>query len=241
MNSLPVNWDETLRQCNFFSARREIAEFIQIGNREAKNRGGYYAYKREFVEGWESFAKNPCYETAKQFIERAPEYADVIFHYFSECCPGGLFYRTGIRSAENFPLGDYRLNMELQEIKGLKELTMEEYDVFKRESLQDSIYHADPTEFVGRSWNIMVGAIEGSLYEIGANLETSSQEKTEEIVRSVFKYCEQFLGTPSKEKPGLFIWDTNTGSIVFQFAIIEDTFAANLFVANRPRSRYGNS
>ena len=51
--------------------------------------------------------------------------------------------------AAEFILGDYRLDMRLQDIKGLRELTKQEYAIFGRDSLQEVVYHANPTEF---SW-----------------------------------------------------------------------------------------
>ena len=89
MNSIPFNWKETLNRCNFYLARREIGEYFQMTNREAHAKGGEYVYKKEFVDGWEKFADNPSYETAKQFLEQAPEYAPMVFNYFAGCYPGG--------------------------------------------------------------------------------------------------------------------------------------------------------
>ena len=144
-------------------------------------------------------------------------------------------------TASNFSLGDYRLDMSLQEIRGLCELTKEEYAVFGRESMQDVIYYAKSTEFVGRRWEIMVGTIEGKLYELGATLKISAEEFTVDLPRDIFRHCELLLGTPTEEKQGRFIWDTSSGNVIFQYAIIEDTFEADLFVGNSGKRRYGNS
>lgn len=240
MNALPSNWKEVLSRCNFSQARREIAEFFKITKHEAQAKGGEYVYKDEFVDKWDKFAENPCYETAVEFL-KMPDYAPFVFNYFLECCPGGLFYRTGTVTAKEFQLGDYRLDMRLQDIAGLKELTKEEYAVFGRDSLQDVICHANPTEFVGRRWKIMVGTIEGKLYELGAILEMKAEEFKPDIVEYVFKRCELLLGTPTYETQGRFVWDTNSGRVIFQYAFIADAFEADLFVSNKATHRYGNS
>ena len=241
MDTLPTNWKEVISRCNFFLAQREIAEFFRMMNKEAKERGGDYIYKNEFVNGWKRFSDSPCYETAVQFLEQSHEYASFIFGYFEGCCRGGKCYRTGFMTAIRFRLGSYHLGMPLKEIDGLRELSKEEYNIFGRDSLQESIYHANPTEFVGRHWDITVGATEGHLYQIAANLEIDAQDKSRELTDNVFKHCEFQLGTPSEEKPGLFVWDTNDGSVIFQFAIIVDTFAASLLISNKGQNRYGNS
>jgi hypothetical protein len=240
MNALPSNWKEVLSRCNFSQARREIAEFFKITKLEAQAKGGEYVYKNEFVEKWGKFAENPCYETAVEFL-KLPEYAPFVFNYFVECCPGGSFHRTGIVTAKEFLLGEYRLDMCLQDIIGLKELTKEEYAVFGRDSLQDVVYHANPTEFVRHRWKIMVGAIEGKLYELGAILEMKAEEFKPDMVENVFKRCELLLGTPTYETQGRFMWDTSSGRVIFQYAFIADMFEADLFVSNRATDLYGNS
>ena len=212
-----------------------------MGNQEARAKGGEYVYRNDFVDGWERFSQNPCYETAKRFLEQAPEYAPMVFSHFAGCCPGGIFHRTGMVTAGNFSLGEYRLDMSLQEIKGLRELTKDEYAVFGRESMQDVIFHANPTEFVGRHWKMMVGTMEGKIYELGAILEVRAAEFTTDLPRDVFKHCELLLGTPTAEQQGHFIWDTANGSVIFQYAVIEDIFEADMFVSNRPGHRYGSS
>jgi hypothetical protein len=222
-------------------ARREINEFFQMMAQEAKGRGGDYIYKEDFIHGWKTFSSKPCYETAVQFLDQAPEYASCIFSYFEGCCRGGKCYRAGFVAATRFQLGNYHLGMPLKEIDGLRELSREEYKTFGQDSLQEAVYHANSTEFIGRHWRIMVGATEGRLYQIAANLEINSQDKTRELTDRIFKHCEFQLGTPSEENPGLFVWDTNDGSVVFQFAIIVDTFAANLLISNKGHNRYGNS
>jgi hypothetical protein len=241
MSALPSTWGEVLKRCNFHLARRELGEYFKIANEDARGRGGEYIYKEEFVRGWDQFAENPCQETARRWVEAAPEYAPMMFSYFAGCCPGGIYHRTGMVTASTFSLGDYRLDMSLREIRGLRELTKDEYAVFGRESKQEVIYHAEPTEFVGYRWKMMVGAIEGRLYQLAATLQMRSEDFTINVTRNVFKHCELLLGTPSEEQQGRFIWDTSSGSVVFQHAIVQDTFEADVYVSNKGIQRYGRS
>jgi hypothetical protein len=212
----------------------------------ANDQGGEYIYKKEFVSGWNKFAANPCYESAKQFLDEAPEYRPLILDYFAGCCPGGKFYRRGTRTAAEFILGDYRLDMRLQDINGLKELTKQEYAVFGRESEQEVIYHANPTNFIGYEWNMKIGTIEGKIYQLGASLAfdaNGAEKEMSKLVQSVYECCETYVGTPTEETRGFIIWDTDTGKVIFQYAVIVETdiFAANLFIGDRGDRRYGNS
>jgi hypothetical protein len=92
----------------------------------------------------------------------------------------------------------------------------------------------------------MVGTIEGKIYQLGASLAFSAnnaQKEMTELIRDVYERCEIFLGTPTEEPRGFIIWDTDTGKVIFQYAVLKetDTFAANLFVGDRGDKRYVNS
>ena len=97
------------------------------------------------------------------------------------------------------------------------------------------------SEFVGYRWKMMVGAIEGRLYQVAATLLMPKEDFTLDVTRNVFKHCEIFLGTPSEEQQGRYIWDTSNGTVVFQNAFIEDSFEADVYVSNKGTQRYGRS
>ena len=81
-----------LSDCDFGLARAEIAGFFRRANDNAQASGREVIYRKEFVHGWETFADNPCRQTAIAWLKNAPDYSDVILGYFSACCPGGLFW-----------------------------------------------------------------------------------------------------------------------------------------------------
>ena len=79
-------------RCDFNLARDEIADFFKIADAEAQRQGqGGVAYKKEFVSGWHAFSANPCADTARAWLCAAPDYKNMIYSYFIECCPGGKF------------------------------------------------------------------------------------------------------------------------------------------------------
>ena len=164
------NHDEILDRCNFRLAAREIANFLKLTNDLAKSEGKQAVFKKEFALGWEKFAANPCRETAVQFLQGAPDYEKVILAYFSGSCPDGQFYRRGIRTASDFPIGDYRLDMDVSKLEDMREFTALEYSFFGRDSMQEVIYNSAPAEFVGQQWAMTVGLIEGKIYQIAAGI-----------------------------------------------------------------------
>lgn len=91
---IPEDWRVKLRACDFQLAKRELQTFFDFATRQAASQGGEVIYRVEFGQGWQVFAERPCFETAVAFIEGAPDYTDLIWSYFAECCPGGrwVFY-----------------------------------------------------------------------------------------------------------------------------------------------------
>jgi hypothetical protein len=92
MKELPDNWQEILGSCNFELAKKELQGFFDFATRAAEREGQQVVYRVEFVRGWQVFAAHPCFETATEFIEGAPDYAGLIWPYFVECCPGGRWW-----------------------------------------------------------------------------------------------------------------------------------------------------
>ena len=233
MKGLPLNWKRILKQCNMALARRELAEYFQMVNRSAEAESQRAYFKAEFVNGWNEFADDPCYRTAVAWFKQAPEGAPSIFEYFKACCPGGGLYRTGIRTAMSFSLGDYRLNMPLASLGDLRELTEEEYLHLPRQLRGEAIYHAPPANFLGHDWDMMIGMVDGEVYKLGASLEIDDLRLGVEVIQAAFKASEIQLGTPTEEKQGLFVWDTTDGNVILQTASIMGTVGVNIYATSR--------
>jgi hypothetical protein len=233
MMDIPSDWKHTLKHCNMALAKRELAEFFHITNRTAEAQGQQAVFKTEFVNGWNEFAGNPCYETAVAWFKNAPEYAPMIFEYFQGSCPGGHLYRIGIATVKSFELGGYSLEMHPSSLGNLTELTEGEYLHFPRQLRGEAIYHAPPTEFLGYRWDMMIGMVDGEIYKLGASVEVDDQEQAVELIQSVFKACEVQLGTPTQEEQGLFVWDTNDGNVILQTASVTGTVAINIYATSK--------
>jgi len=232
MKGLPWGWKRTIQRSNLFRARRELAEFLRFANRDAEAQGGQITYKTEFVDGWHAFAANPCYETAVSFIKGAPEYAPKVFVYFESSCPGGPFIRRGLTSAMGFALDNYRLDRPHPPGTTLRELTHDEYRVFPRHFVGEAIYHAPPAEFVGHRWDVMIGMINERPYKLAAFLRMEGWEEADPIIEAAFKRCDLQLGTPSEERQGLYVWDTEDGNVILQTTFIADSIALNIYVTS---------
>jgi hypothetical protein len=132
-----------------------------------------------------------------------------------------------------FPIGAYALNMTLREGPPLRELLPAEYEVMGRQFVGEKIYHAPEVEFVGKRWNLTLGAVRGRLYKIAPFLELKNKNEANEAGFGALTFCNEQLGKPAEQRTGLFVWDTTDGNVILQTAEAKDGFTVSLFLTAR--------
>ena len=226
---LPCDWKSTLRRSNFFMARREIAGMFRIANQSAEAEGRQTIWKKEVADGWQEFARNPCYETAVRFVEITP----TIFDYFLGCCPAGALHRPVLRKAATFSLGKYCLKNNRDNFTGLTEINDLQSAFFPRQFRGEVIYNTDPISFLGRQWTFMISSVGKRIYKWAASLDVGTSEDFGQIGYEVFAYCEQWLSTPTQEKQGFCYWDTSDGNVILQLTQSPQLGDISIFVTSR--------
>lgn len=227
MSGLPVNWKQTLRKCNFFMARRGIADVFRFANQQAEAEGKQCIWRNEIVEAWDQFSANPCYDTAVRFVIVSPH----MLPYFD-----GSFYKSlypAIWTARTFSLEQYRLPNKTTDIKELREMSQQEYVFFPRQFEGEVIYNATPINFMGRQWKFMVSSVRGKIYKWAASLEVGRDEDYDAIGNEVVKYCIRWLGATTEEKQGYLFWDTPDGNVILQLTNMAKWFDISIFVTSR--------
>lgn len=226
-SGLPVDWKKTLRQCNFFMARRGVAYVFRLANQQAEAEGKQCIWKKEIAEGWEQFSANPCYDTAVRFLMINP----TMLPYFD-----GSFQKSHYRaiwSATTFFLGHYSLRNKTSDIPGLRELSQQEYVFFPRQFKGEIIYNATPINFMGRQWKFMVSSVQDRIYKWAASLEVGKDEDFDSIGNEVIEYCVRWLGATTEEKLRYLFWDTSDGNVILQLTNMNDWFDISIFVTSR--------
>jgi len=133
----------------------------------------------------------------------------------------------------SFPIGGYALNMMLREELLLQELSSAEYDLMSSQFVGEKIYHACPVELLGRTWNLTLGAVNGTVYKIALFLELWDKTEANEAAIGALTFCREQLGEPTEQRTGLFLWDTTDGNVILQTAEAGGGFAVNLFLTSR--------
>jgi hypothetical protein len=142
----------------------------------------------------------------------------------------------------NFPIGPYRLDMQIVGLSGLREFTKIEYRGVTRQFKGERIYYAPEVEYLGYHWKMMLNVVNGMVYEITAYIETKDKDLANSAAMNTFIYCKSQIGEPNKQRNEMFIWETADGDISFQTTQTTEGFGINLFltshtVHNFPRLR----
>jgi hypothetical protein len=132
----------------------------------------------------------------------------------------------------SFPIGPYRLNMRIDGLKNLCEISEAEYTVIGREFKEEKIFHVEPIELFGHMWKVMLGTVQGQVYKIAPSLETNQKSDANKVAMAVLTFYSNQFGNPSKQQTGLFVWDVTDGNVILQTAETAEGFGINLFVTS---------
>lgn len=135
-------------------------------------------------------------------------------------------------SGSAFAVGGYKLG-DPTDATGLAEFSEMEYSIFERKFRHEQNFHAAPVQFLGYSWNLILGSVAGQIYKIAPYLEVENKLDANSVALAALNYCTLMLGKPSTKQTGLFIWDTTDGNVILQTAKVGNSFGINLFITSR--------
>ena len=88
----------------------------------------------------------------------------------------------------NFPIGPYRLDMQIAGLSGLQEFTKIEYRGVTRQFKGERIYYAPDVEYLGYHWKMMLNVVNGMVYKITAYIETKDKDLANSAAMNTFIY-----------------------------------------------------
>jgi hypothetical protein len=130
----------------------------------------------------------------------------------------------------SFAIGPYELDMSITGLEGLVEITPAEYNVLPKTFKGEKIFKAPDVSFLGFSWNMMLGVVEGKIYKISPSLMLQGKSRADEAAVKVLAYCKSELGEPAQQQTGSFMWHTSDGNVILEKPFETPFgFAINLF------------
>lgn len=133
-----------------------------------------------------------------------------------------------------FCLGNYRLDSNISCLSELTELSPEEFRSLNR-TVQfegERLYHAPPAEFLGQSWDTVLGTVHGRIYKIALQLTGLTRSNGGAMSRAVLVFVTKQQGRRPKSEGPVFFWDTADGNIVFHDAWLGNELVLNLFLTS---------
>jgi len=132
----------------------------------------------------------------------------------------------------NFPIGPYRLDMQIVGLSGLREFTKIEYRGVTRQFKGERIYYAPEAEYLGYHRKTMLNVVNGMVYKITAYIETKDKDLANSAAMNTFIYCKNQIGEPNKQRNEMFIWKTIDSDIGLQTTQAPEGFGINLFLTS---------
>ena len=132
----------------------------------------------------------------------------------------------------SFPIGPYRLDMQIVGLSELREFTKIEYRSVPRQFKGERIYYAPDVEHLDYHWKVMLNTVNGIVYRITAYIETKDKDLANVAAMDTFLYCKNQIGEPNKQRNEMFIWKTIDGIIELQTTQAPEGFGINLFLTS---------
>lgn len=116
----------------------------------------------------------------------------------------------------SFAIGPYNLDISIVGLEGLVEITPAEYKVLPKTFKGEKIFKAPDLSFLGFSWNMVLGVVEGKIYKISPSLMLQGKSQADEAAMKVLVYCKSKLGEPAQQQTGSFMWQTSDGNVILE-------------------------
>ena len=141
-------------------------------------------------------------------------------------------FKSKAPPSTSFPIGPYRLDMQIAGLSGLREFTKIEYRAVTRQFKGERIYYAPDVEYLGYHWKVMLNAVNGMVYKITAYIETKDKDLANVAAMDTFLYCKNQIGEPNKQRSEMFIWEAIDGKVALKTTQIEEGFEITLLLTS---------
>jgi len=134
----------------------------------------------------------------------------------------------------SFAVGGYSLNMKLTPSPSLREFSREEYEALAPiEFVGQKIYHGPPVEFLGRPWDLALGAVKGKLFKIALTVMFEKKDEANQVAKKTLRFLNDKLGSPERQGTRMFVWDTTDGNVILQTVEAIQVFGVNVFLTSQ--------
>ncbi len=116
---------------------------------------------------------------------------------------------------------NYHLRQPIKEAEGLTEFTDEEYSEFnsagiKRTLRNEKFYNSPDINFMGGTWDLVIGSTDDIIYKISAQNMTNDKSLSDDIFNKILKESVAEMGKHSEHQmmSKKYIWDSKDGNVL---------------------------
>jgi hypothetical protein len=144
-------------------------------------------------------------------------------------------FRSHRRTEPCPAIGQYRIDMRIDDIKGFFSLSSEELVALNPEVKfeDEQILHAPDAEFMDLSWDTILGLVDGAIYKISIQL-TGARAEVGRVQRQLIIYCTKHYGKGNNTT----LWDCSDGNIVLYANNFGSQAMLNVFVTSAKVSQF---
>ncbi len=128
-----------------------------------------------------------------------------------------------------FSFAQYQLGSTIAGLVGLVEFSQMEYRAIQSSLPNERMFKAPPVDFLGVSWQVDLGCLEGQIYKIAPHWESGNSAEAADLLRRVYEYCLNQWGVHTKSVQSMKLWKTSWGNAVVQTYQMGELSGISLF------------
>ena len=142
-------------------------------------------------------------------------------------------FKSKTPPSTSFPIGPYRLDMQISELTGLREFSKIEYRTITRHFKGERIYRVPDLDFLSYSWKILLNIVNHKIYIITAYIETKDKDLANGAIMNAFLHCKDLMGEPMKQRSEMFIWKAIDGDVALKTKQVTEGFKITLILTSK--------
>jgi hypothetical protein len=124
------------------------------------------------------------------------------------------------------------LKQRMSATADLRSLPWLERLFFRRTFNGEAIRLGPKQQWLGRSWDLRLAAVNDIVYKIAIETGTSSRADAEDLSLTVLSELEKVLGAYTKPDDAIFAWDVPDGNVILQLTTVGGERRIMLFLTS---------
>jgi hypothetical protein len=127
-------------------------------------------------------------------------------------------------------IGPYALDMGINHLDGLSELSYLEYLAIPKVFVDEKIYTAPDIDFLGFTWNLALAVKDGRIYKISPQVLTTNPDEATGAFIAARKHLADKMGEPTERNGSRLILRVTPGNAILEQARHGGVYCVQFFI-----------